>query len=42
MADRIIVLRQGEISETGTHDALIAHGGVYSELFQLQAAGYHR
>ncbi len=40
MADRIIVLRDGEIVEDGTHDELVARGGLYSELFAMQAAGY--
>ncbi len=32
-ADRIIVLRQGEIIEEGSHDALMAHAGHYAELY---------
>lgn len=40
MADRIIVLQQGEIVEDGTHEALVAKGGLYGELFAMQAAGY--
>ena len=40
MADRIIVLEQGEIAEQGTHDDLVARGGLYAELFAMQAAGY--
>jgi ATP-binding cassette, subfamily B, bacterial len=32
-ADRIIVLRQGQIIEAGSHDALLAHGGHYAELY---------
>ncbi|HEU5101072.1 MAG TPA: ABC transporter ATP-binding protein [Roseiflexaceae bacterium] len=32
-ADRIIVLRQGEIIEQGGHDALLARGGHYAELY---------
>jgi ATP-binding cassette subfamily B protein len=40
MADRILVLKGGELVEQGTHEALVSLGGLYSELFQLQAAGY--
>jgi ATP-binding cassette, subfamily B, bacterial len=40
MADRIIVLQEGTIIEQGSHDELVARGGVYNELFTLQAAGY--
>jgi ATP-binding cassette, subfamily B, bacterial len=32
-ADRIIVLRMGEIIEQGTHDSLLAQGGHYAELY---------
>jgi len=40
MADRILVLRGGELADQGTHDELLARGGLYAELFSLQAAGY--
>ena len=40
MADRIIVLRGGELVDQGTHEELLARGGLYAELFGLQAAGY--
>jgi len=40
MADRIYVLRDGAISETGTHDELISADGLYAELFNLQASAY--
>jgi ATP-binding cassette subfamily B protein len=40
MADRIVVLRRGEIVEQGTHTELVTANGLYAELFNLQAAGY--
>ena len=40
MADRIIVLQGGRITEEGTHDALVANNGLYAELFHMQAEGY--
>ena len=40
MADRILVLEDGRITESGTHHHLVALGGRYAELFELQAAGY--
>ena len=40
MAERILVLEQGQIIEQGTHEELVLKGGTYSELFKLQAAGY--
>ena len=40
MADRIYVLREGEVVESGAHDELVAAGGLYAELFSLQAASY--
>jgi ATP-binding cassette subfamily B protein len=40
MADRILVLADGELVEQGTHRHLVALGGRYAELFELQAAGY--
>src|SRR6185437_6153415 len=40
MADRIIVLQNGGIVEEGTHDSLVERGGLYAELFALQAPGY--
>jgi ATP-binding cassette subfamily B protein len=40
MADRIVVLADGKIEEAGTHEELMANGGRYAELFELQASGY--
>jgi ATP-binding cassette, subfamily B, bacterial len=46
MADLIVVLERageaggGRVAETGTHDELIAAGGTYAELFDLQASAY--
>lgn len=39
-SDRLVVLADGTIAEQGTHDDLIEAGGVYAELFELQAEGY--
>ncbi len=40
MADRILVLKAGKVLELGTHDELVARGGTYARLFELQARGY--
>ena len=39
-ADRILVLEGGRIVEEGGHEELMAHGGLYAELFEIQAQGY--
>ncbi|MEO8215578.1 MAG: ABC transporter ATP-binding protein [Acidobacteriota bacterium] len=40
MADRILVLAEGQLEASGTHEELLAQHGRYAELFELQAAGY--
>ncbi|HEX6051334.1 MAG TPA: ABC transporter ATP-binding protein [Gemmatimonadaceae bacterium] len=40
MADRILVLAEGTVEASGTHEELLAARGRYAELFELQAAGY--
>jgi ATP-binding cassette subfamily B protein len=40
MADLIIVLQGARMIEVGSHEALMARGGVYAELFGMQAAAY--
>ncbi|WP_036555774.1 ABC transporter ATP-binding protein [Nocardiopsis sp. CNT312] len=39
-AERIAVLDEGSVAETGTHEQLIAADGLYAHLFGLQASGY--
>ncbi len=39
-ADRILVLDEGRLVEDGDHDTLMARGGLYAELFTVQAAPY--
>jgi len=36
-ADKIFVLKKGELAETGTHDQLIAKGGLYKGLYEAQS-----
>jgi ATP-binding cassette subfamily B protein len=39
-ADQILVLDGGRIVESGTHADLIAHGGSYARLYNIQANAY--
>ena len=38
--DRILVMENGEIVESGTHDELIARRGRYAEMFEVQSRYY--
>ncbi len=40
LADRIAVLEGGRLTELGTHQELLGHGGTYARLFSMQAEGY--
>jgi len=40
MADLILVVAGGRVAEAGSHAELVARGGLYAELFELQAAAY--
>ncbi len=40
MADRIVVLENGRITEEGTHEELASRRGLYAEMFEMQAASY--
>jgi ATP-binding cassette subfamily B protein len=40
LADFIVVLEAGVISESGSHEQLLKQGGTYAQLFKLQASGY--
>jgi ABC-type multidrug transport system fused ATPase/permease subunit len=35
--DRILVVQKGRISESGTHEELLAKGGIYESLYELQS-----
>ncbi|MFA5945797.1 MAG: ABC transporter ATP-binding protein [Patescibacteria group bacterium] len=40
MAEQIAVIEQGKLVELGTHDELLAEGGLYEKLWRLQSGGY--
>jgi ATP-binding cassette subfamily B protein len=40
LADRIVVLDQGRVTEAGDHDALLRHDGTYARMFRRQAGSY--
>jgi ATP-binding cassette subfamily B protein len=40
MADRIVVLSGGQLVEEGNHAQLLDRGGLYAEMFEMQAASY--
>lgn len=35
-ADRIVVMKDGEVAEVGSHPELVAHDGIYAEMWEKQ------
>lgn len=42
ITDRIFVIRDGRIAETGTHEELMETGGIYATMFQAQKQWYRQ
>ena len=42
LADRVVVFKDGEIVEDGTHEALLTNNGEYARLYSTQAQWYDR
>ena len=42
MADLIVVLDGARVVERGTHEALMARGGTYAQLYGIQATAYRK
>ena len=40
LADEIIVLDSGHVAEQGSHEMLVASGGIYAEMFEAQRSWY--